>query len=144
MKNIGYLLLAAGFLVGAYSTALDTVVTNWMLFAPAALAAIVGVFIVKRQTSGLATSESVLSANRAELTESLANIVSNLDFYKIILNISDLAKYATGSGHFITVGQVVNQFPMLFLPLGLRTNKQEVENDKNNHQRRQAQQIVTT
>lgn len=79
MKKIGYLLLAIGFLVGSYSTALDTELTNWMLFAPAALLAIVGVCIVKWQASGLATSESVLTANRAELAESLANIVRNLD-----------------------------------------------------------------
>jgi len=79
MKNYGFLLLIAGFLVGAYSTALDTEVTNWTLFAPAALAAVVGVFIIKRAASGRATSESVLSANRAELTESLSNIVRNLD-----------------------------------------------------------------
>ncbi len=79
MKNLGFLLLIAGFLVGAYSTALDTEVTNWTLFLPAALAALAGVVIIKRQASGQATSESVLTANRAELTESLANIVRNLD-----------------------------------------------------------------
>jgi len=79
MKNIGFLFLTAGFLLGAYSTALDTEVTNWVLFVPAALAAIAGVFIVKRQESGQATSASVLAANRTELTESLSNIVSNLD-----------------------------------------------------------------
>lgn len=79
MKNFGFLLLIAGFLGGAYSTALDTEVTNWALFVPAALAAIVGVIMIKRQASGQATSESVLTANRAELKESLANIVGNLD-----------------------------------------------------------------
>lgn len=79
MKNIGFLLLVAGFLGGAYSTALDTEVTNWIIFVPAALTAIIGVIIVKRQASGQATSESVLTANRMELTESLANIVRNLD-----------------------------------------------------------------
>ena len=79
MKNFGFLLLVAGFLGGAYSTALDTEVTNWLMFIPAALAAIAGVVMIKRQASGQATSESVLTANRAELTESLANIVGNLE-----------------------------------------------------------------
>ena len=79
MKNIGFLLLVAGFLAGAYSTALDTEVTNWILFLPAAVTAVIGVIIIKRQASGQATSESVLTANRAELTQSLANIVRNLD-----------------------------------------------------------------
>jgi len=79
MKRYGFLLLIAGFLVGAYSTALDTELTNWELFVPAVLAAIAGVTIIKRAASGRATSESVLSANRTELTESLSNIVRNLD-----------------------------------------------------------------
>jgi len=79
MKNIGFLLLVAGFLAGAYSTALDIEVTDWTMFVPAALAAIVGVMILKRQASGAETSEQVLTTNRAELTESLSNIVGNLD-----------------------------------------------------------------
>lgn len=79
MKNIGFLLLIGGFLGGAYSTALDTEVTHWAMFVPAALAAIIGVMILKRQASGEATSEQVLTANKAELTDSLANIVRNLD-----------------------------------------------------------------
>ena len=79
MKNIGFLLLIAGFLAGAYATALDTEATNWALFIPAAVAAIIGVGILKREARGEAQSERVLTANRAELTESLANIVRNLD-----------------------------------------------------------------
>jgi len=79
MKKIGFLLLIAGFLAGAYSTALDIELTNWSMFVPAALAAIIGVIILKRQASGAETSEQVLTANRAELTESLSNIVGNLD-----------------------------------------------------------------
>jgi hypothetical protein len=79
MKNIGYLLLIAGFLGGAYATALDIEATNWALFVPAAIAAIIGVAAIKRQASGEATSESVLTANRAELTGSLDNIVTNLE-----------------------------------------------------------------
>ena len=79
MKIIGFCLLIAGFLAGAYSTALDIEATNWSYFVPAAVIAIVGVILIKRDASGQATSEKVLAANRSELTESLANIVSNLD-----------------------------------------------------------------
>lgn len=79
MKQTGLLLLAAGFLTAAYSTALDTVVTNWILFIPAALAGIAGVYFIKRHASGEARSEHVLTANRAELNESLGNIVNNLE-----------------------------------------------------------------
>ena len=60
MKKIGFLLLIAGFLAGAYSTALDIELTNWSMFVPAALAAIIGVIILKRQASGAETSEQVL------------------------------------------------------------------------------------
>jgi hypothetical protein len=79
MKQTGYLLLAGGFLVAAFSTALDTVATNWNLFVPAALAGMVGVYSIKRHARGEARSEQVLTANRAELKESLGNIVSNLE-----------------------------------------------------------------
>ena len=79
MKNIGSLLLAAGFLTAAYATAFDTVVTNWNLFIPAALAGVAGVFFIKRHTRGAARSEHVLTANRAKLNESLGNIVKNLE-----------------------------------------------------------------
>ena len=79
MKQIGSLLLAAGFLIAAYSTALDTVSTNWTLFVPAAIAGIAGVFLIKRHSRGEARSEHVLTANRAELNDSLANIVTNLE-----------------------------------------------------------------
>ena len=79
MKYIGFLLLIGGFLCGAYSTALHTELTDWTIFVPAALAAVIGVIILKRLASGEATSEHVLSANRAELTGSLSGIVENLD-----------------------------------------------------------------
>ncbi len=79
MKQIGYLLLAGGFVAAAYATALDTVATNWNLFVPAALAGMAGVFSIKRHERGEARSEQVLTANRAELNESLGNIVSNLE-----------------------------------------------------------------
>lgn len=79
MKTLGYLLLIGGFLVAAYSTALNTQLTDWNLFAPAAIAAIAGVVIIKRQARGEARAEHVLTANRAELRESLSNIVRDLE-----------------------------------------------------------------
>lgn len=79
MKVLGYLLLIGGFLLGAYATALHTEETNWTMFLPAALVAAAGVATLKRLASGQARSEEVLSANRIELTESLANVVIVLD-----------------------------------------------------------------
>ena len=79
MKNIGYLLLAGGFLAGAYATALDVEQVNWMLFGIATAAAAVGLLIAKQQASAHAKSGDVLAANRGELFESIQQIVSNLD-----------------------------------------------------------------
>lgn len=79
MKAIGYLFLMGGFLFGAYATALDTQQTDWGLFVPAALAAALGVIAIKRSTRGEARAPEVLSANRNELTRSLASIVTTLD-----------------------------------------------------------------
>ena len=79
MKAIGYLLLIAGFLGAAYATALDRELVDLTLFVPAAASGVLGVFFIKRETRGEARSESVLSANRQELTESLRNIVAGLD-----------------------------------------------------------------
>ena len=79
MKNIGKLLLAGGFLAGAYATALDVQNVNWPLFVIAALAAITGLVISKRQESAHARSDSVLEVNRGELRESIQNIVADLN-----------------------------------------------------------------
>lgn len=79
MKGLGFLMLAAGFVLAAFSTALHVQQTDWMLFVPAALVAAAGVLLVKRASRGEARSESVLKSNRIELTESLANIVIVLD-----------------------------------------------------------------
>ncbi|RLA30443.1 MAG: hypothetical protein DRR11_11885 [Gammaproteobacteria bacterium] len=82
VKKIGFLLLISGFLAAAYSTALDTESVNWMMYAVAAFAAITGVFIIKRHERGTAKSATVLSANRAELSDSLEKIVGNLEDMK--------------------------------------------------------------
>jgi len=78
MKNIGYILLAAGFLAGAYATALDVQNVNWTLFVVAAFAAIAGLVLIKREASAHARSDEVLEVNRGELRDSLQNIVRDL------------------------------------------------------------------
>jgi len=78
MKKIAYFLLVAGFLVAAYATSIDALLVNWPLFAIAALASASGVVIAKRKDGAEARSESVLRTNRAELNESISNIVSGL------------------------------------------------------------------
>ena len=78
MKNVGYLLLAAGFIVAAYGTALDVQNVDWTLFGIAALAAIAGVVLFKLHEQALAQSDEVLEGNRSELRESINNIVQDL------------------------------------------------------------------
>ena len=78
MKKIGYFLVAAGFLGGAFATSLDVEHVNWTLFATTAAAAILGLILYKRQVGALARSEEVLEVNRVELRESIANIVNDL------------------------------------------------------------------
>jgi hypothetical protein len=78
MKGIGYLLLCAGFLAGAYATTLDVQQVWWKLFVIAALAATSGLFILKRQARSASRSDSVLELNRSELLESISNVVNDL------------------------------------------------------------------
>jgi hypothetical protein len=78
MKQIALLLLTAGFLAGAYATALDVENVNWPLFAVAAVAAVLGLFLFKRQAAAHARSDEVLELNKGELRESIDNIVRDL------------------------------------------------------------------
>ena len=78
MKNIGFFLLAAGFLAGAYATALDVENVNWQIFAVAAIAAIGGLILIKRAARAHAQSDEVLELNKGELRDSIANVVRDL------------------------------------------------------------------
>jgi hypothetical protein len=78
MKNIGFVLLAAGFLIGAYATALDVQNVNWQIFTVAAVAAVAGLVLIKRAASAHAQSDEVLELNRGELRESIENVVRDL------------------------------------------------------------------
>jgi hypothetical protein len=79
MKGLGYLLLTAGFLGGAFATSLDVRQVNWTIFAISAAAAVIGLLLFKRQVSALARSDTVLEVNRGELRESIQNIVRDLE-----------------------------------------------------------------
>ena len=79
MKNFGTILVALGFLGGAFATSLDVQNVNWTIFIAMAAAAITGLVIYKMQIGALARSEEVLELNRVELRESISNIVADLD-----------------------------------------------------------------
>lgn len=78
MKLTGYLMLIGGFLAASYATALDAQLTDWAMFLPAGVVSALGVLMIKRQARGEATAAHVLTANRAELTQSIGNIASSL------------------------------------------------------------------
>ena len=78
MKSIGYFLLALGFLIGAFATALDVEHVNWPGFGVAAVGAVLGLIMIKRASAAHATSVEVLDMNRGELNESIDNIVKDL------------------------------------------------------------------
>ena len=78
MKNIGYFLVAVGFLGGAFATSLDVQNVNWGLFAGMVATAVIGLVTYKRHVGALARSEEVLEVNRVELRESIANVVDDL------------------------------------------------------------------
>ena len=79
MKGLGYFLLVAGFLAGAFATALDVDNVNWTIFVIAALVGVGGLIAVKRAASAHARSDSVLEVNRNELRESIENIVRDIE-----------------------------------------------------------------
>lgn len=79
MRVAGYVLLIVGFLGGAYATALDVEQTNWTLFVPAAVVALVGLVLARMSARSAATDERVLSGNREELSDSLERIVAAVE-----------------------------------------------------------------
>ena len=78
MKNFAFALLVAGFLCGAYVTALDVENVDWLWFGIAAVAATAGVVLAKRADRAEATSGTVLETNRNALNESLERVVRDL------------------------------------------------------------------
>lgn len=78
MKNLGFILLCAGFLGGAYVTALDVENVSWTPFVIAAAIAVIGLVISKQQASAHARSSEVLELNRSALRDALQNIVRDL------------------------------------------------------------------
>ena len=79
MKKIAHVMIAAGFLGAAYATSLHAQQVDWTLFVISAFISAAGVMIAKRMDSADARSESVLKTNRAELNESIGNIVTELE-----------------------------------------------------------------
>ncbi len=79
MGAIPYLLIAAGFLSGAYVTALDETHVDWAWFVPALAVGAIGVWLLRRARHLESRSDETLAANRASIEQSLARIIERLD-----------------------------------------------------------------
>lgn len=79
MKKLAYALVTAGFLGGAFVTALDVTVVDWLWFSAAAMAAAAGVILAKRTDKARAMDGGVLENNRTVLNDALENLLRHLD-----------------------------------------------------------------
>ncbi|NNJ72167.1 MAG: hypothetical protein HKP09_03190 [Enterobacterales bacterium] len=77
-RIIGQLMVATGFLCGAFLTSLDKNLVNWQYFIPAMVIGVLGVLIIRKADKNQATSEGVLSTNITNIEESIDRIVKNL------------------------------------------------------------------
>lgn len=78
MKNLAYILLAIGFLGGAYVTSLDITQVDWFWFALASVAAVAGVVLIKRADKVRAMDGALLESNRSALNDALSNLLRDL------------------------------------------------------------------
>ncbi len=78
MKVLGYLLLVAGFLGGAFVASLDPEEVIWTAFVPAMLIGAAGLWLVKRAEHAESRSEAVLRENQVHLGDSLSRVVAGL------------------------------------------------------------------
>lgn len=79
MKVIAYLLIAAGFLVGAYFSAVDADEVPWAIVVPTLLVGFVGVALAQIEMRGASRSREALRTNLEKLEQSLARIVDSAE-----------------------------------------------------------------
>lgn len=79
MKVLGFVLLAVGFLAGAFVASLDALTTDWRWFIPSAALAFGGLMLHRKALRAESHSEARIAANRAVLDESLKRIMAELE-----------------------------------------------------------------
>jgi len=93
MKNLGYLLIVAGFLWGAYLTVAQPVGVNTALYLVALAIGVAGVVMARSAVRAEARDETRLQTNIATIETSLAAIAQDadrLDSQKESINVYDL------------------------------------------------------
>jgi hypothetical protein len=82
MIRIGYILLIVGFLGCSIVASLHPTIVNWPAYGIFAVAAIVGVFFIRKARKADASSGEMLEGNRDVLHKALHNIERNLEDLK--------------------------------------------------------------
>ncbi|WP_196139048.1 hypothetical protein [Aliikangiella sp. G2MR2-5] len=78
MKLVGYILITASFLCGAFLSSLDPVEVNWTYFLPGLIVGAVGLAMVKSEHKKAAKADHKLGDDLKIMDKSLHNIVANL------------------------------------------------------------------
>lgn len=78
IKNLSLFLVMAAFLAGAFIAVLDPVTVNWVWMGGVLLAGVAGLVLFRRAHHGEASSGHRLTGNMKILTDSLGNILGNL------------------------------------------------------------------
>ena len=78
MKNLGYLLITAGFLIGALVSVLDEEIVRWGLYAVALAVGVAGIIIVRTVTHRQAREGGKLARGMKDIDASLGRIVANI------------------------------------------------------------------
>ena len=79
MKNLGYLLITSGFLLGSYFSVLDIEEVQWDKAGIGLLIGVGGVALVRLATRRQSSATETLRSNIGKLEESLGRIVEKID-----------------------------------------------------------------
>jgi hypothetical protein len=78
MIKIGFLLITAGFLGGAYFSVNQTAGVNWTLFAGSIVFGAIGIFLVRSTQKKHARKDEVVQQNISAIEASIRNLVQNV------------------------------------------------------------------
>ncbi len=78
MKNLGYILITIGFLVGSYFSVLHAEKVQWSMVLPGLVVGLLGVAMIQLSLRGRSKAVDAVRSNIGKLEESLARIVDNI------------------------------------------------------------------
>ncbi len=93
MKNLGYLLIVIGFLMGSYFSVLDAEKVQWGLTGVGLIIGVAGVAVVQLSIRQQSSATDTLRTNLGKLEQSLTSIVEKivaLDSEKDSINVYDV------------------------------------------------------